>query len=233
MVKYLAVVLLLIMPLAAQAEENDGKFQVSANLASLGYGVELMYKPWSFLGFRAVGNLIATTYKSEERNAQYDYDIDFRSAGLVVDVYPFQTGFRISGGARYNLNQINYIASPQDCPPEQTPEECNTSPLVLEGQQLASVRGKVEVEPIAPYIGFGYDGALNPHGNFRFAIDLGMLFQGDPKVKMSPAAGDENPLLEPLVDSTVSFSQQERDIENDLIWMKFYPVIKVSLGYRF
>ncbi|MGB0922030.1 MAG: hypothetical protein ACPG06_00615 [Alphaproteobacteria bacterium] len=225
MKRLLIAITLLIAPISAYAAE----FGVGANVSTLGAGVEGQYKPWNWLGLRLGTNMANFETTANSSSTNYKYKIDFRSVGLVADIYPFSTGFRLSAGGRYDLNKIDYEARPDGCPESETPEECNTPEFLLQGASLASVEGKVRVNRFAPYAGFGYDGALVKSGRVRFAMDLGVLYQGDPKVTMQASSASQSPVAPP----GNTFERQERDIAQDLQWMKFFPVVSVSLGYRF
>jgi hypothetical protein len=86
----------------------------------------------------------------------------------------------------------------------------------------------VEFRAVAPYIGIGWGNALDEAGHWGLATDLGVAFTGSPDMDLSatgPIAAD--PTFQ------ARLAEEEKDIQDELDIFKVYPVLSISLFYRF
>ena len=71
-----------------------------------------------------------------------------------------------------------------------------------------------------PYAGIGFGNSVRPGGRVAFALDLGVLYTGSPRIQME---GDG--MIAPT-------AEQGPDIEADLEGVKLYPVLSLGLSLR-
>lgn len=151
-----------------------------------------------------------------------DYDVDLELLNPLVRLswYPFAGDFRISAGVLFNGSDVDLEATSSE------PVEIGNS-IYLPGD-IGSIQGESEFNEIAPYIGIGFGNPLSQDRGWGITADIGVAFIGSPNVDLTitgPFA--DNPLL--LAD----LAEEEEEIEDDLDKFRFYPVLSVTLYYRF
>jgi len=88
---------------------------------------------------------------------------------------------------------------------------------------LGTMSADISFNKVAPYIGIGFGDPTAGSKGLGFTFDIGTVFQGAPKAKLS-ATG--------LIEPSASPEQQEK-LESNLSWFKFYPVVSFGLTYKF
>ncbi len=157
-----------------------------------------------------------------EQEIEYDADLRLVSGELLLDVHPGERGFRISGGAIVNGNEVTAVST------ENAVYTINgvRYPVGLVGR----LEGRVDTNTLAPYLGIGWGNAVAPGGPWRFAIDVGAFYQGKPKVALTA-----HPIIPILLPARFEedLEAERQDIENDLDSYRFYPVVSLGVSYRF
>ena len=95
--------------------------------------------------------------------------------------------------------------------------------------ELSDLHGDVSFDDFAPYAGLGYGNAAGLDGRWHFAFDLGVMFQGKPKVSASATAAD--PGLQPYLDADLA--AKVADIQDQADAYQFYPVLSIGVSFRF
>lgn len=169
-------------------------------------------------------------------NLTYDATLRLESFEVLVDQYlkgPFHVGggallydgFRgtadvhVAGGQNITLNHVGYFSS-------------NADPVI----GVASVGAR----KIAPELLIGF-GNLLPRSSRHFSMnfDLGVVFQGSPSAKLSlmgSTCAGQNTGCSPIGSNPVvqaNIAGQQTIINSDLKPFQFYPVIRLSFGYKF
>ncbi|MFQ5959442.1 MAG: hypothetical protein ACE5LF_08755 [Alphaproteobacteria bacterium] len=194
-------------------------FHLGPEVSTLGLGGEAGVRVNDFLGIRVGGNYFETDFDASVASTDYDLDFTLQSAGAVIDVYPFGGGLRLSAGLRWNGNNIDLSVTP-------------TNSIAIGGTtftaaELGTLSGDLDFDDFAPLAGFGYEaGFLDDR--LLLAFGAGVLFQGDPEVDLS-ATGT----LATDASLLAALQREENDIENDLEFLGFYPVLSLSLTFRF
>lgn len=146
-------------------------------------------------------------------NPTFEFDNQF----AFVDLYPSSRGnFRFTLGLVQNNNEITAGA---------TVDSSGQFVGDTEAPPNTSVHGRVSFEGTAPYAGIGWGNAFGRNEGFYFSIDLGVMSQ-DPTVELI------------VVDETGTITeedeeQERQDLENELDGIDLWPVVNVSLGFRF
>lgn len=200
--------------------EHNG-FSVGARVSTLGVGGELGYRHNDWLGVR--GSVHYFTFSTDERfeDVDFDVDLDLLTLGGAVDLYPFRSGFRLTGGAFYNANEADLVANPSAGTAFTIGDE------TFRGEDIGQVDGQIDFRDIAPYAGIGYDGRLFSSVYIRF--DGGVMFQGSPRVSASSSGVD--PRIQ--AEFQDALDRERREIEDDVDSFEFYPVVSIGLSYVF
>jgi len=202
-----------------RAQADTPYLYLGPQISTLGFGGEVGVRVNSFIGVRGGGNYFAIDFDQEFTDIDYDVDLQLASAGGVVDIYPLGNGFRVSGGMRWNGNDADLKAKPNG--------SIDIGGTTFNSTQVSRLRGNVDFNDFAPYAGVGFQSGF--FGNrVEFAFDLGVLFQGDPDVDLD---ADGTLANDPTLRARLR--EEEKDIEDDLEWLGFYPVAALTVTVHF
>lgn len=219
------VVRALALGLAASAAAAISLAQgvaLTAKVGTTGVGADLTVGLARSLNLRLGAQAWTRSETRSEQEIEYDADLKLVSGELLLDVHPGGRGFRISGGAIVNGNEVTAVST------ENAVYTINgvRYPVGLVGR----LEGRVDTNTLAPYLGIGWGNAVAPGGPWRFAIDVGAFYQGKPKVSLTA-----HPIIPILLPARFEqdLEAERKDIENDLDSYRFYPVVSLGVSYRF
>jgi hypothetical protein len=217
----LAAVLAATPALAQDAGASQGDSRVTAAVSggTLGIGPELGFRVSDSFGVRANAMFLGFGTDFDSDGVEYEGNLNLESYGAMVDVYPFGGSFRVSAGARINKNRGRVTATPTG--PVEVGETTYTP------AQIGTLRGRAEVKDFAPALTLGWGGS-NRRG-FLFGFDAGVLFQGGVRIRQFTASGSS--ANDP--NFRASLEQERREIQEDVDDYKLYPIVQLTLGYRF
>ena len=215
-----SIVAALLLP-GRQARAAFEEWAIGVKSGTLGLGGEIATDlvP-DVLHLRGSVQWLEFDFDVEIDDIDYDVGVEFLNPLLLLDWYPFAGDFRISAGALFNGSDIDLEATSAD-------------PIEIGGRlynpgDIGSIRGESDFDEIAPYVGIGFGNHLSQDRRWGFSADLGVAFIGSPNVDLritGPFA--DNPLL--LAD----LAEEERKIEDELDKFRFYPVLSLTLYFRF
>ena len=198
----------------ARAQSAGGRLSMTMSGGLLGVGPEIGYRASEQFGVRAGTDLLSVMENIKIDDIRYDGRPKLRSGGAMIDFYPFEGGFRVSAGARVNGNKLRAKASPLT--------SVGIGNQIFAPAQVSTLSGVARIRDVAPAVTFGYGGTLQ--SGFVVGVEAGALFQGAPRLRDGSSG-----------ESTFQ-AQLDRDrveLENDFDDYKLYPVVQLSLGYRF
>jgi hypothetical protein len=204
---------LLLLPAIGQAQSAAVALKVGTFGPSLGVVVGASDKlnvrvDVPFLNFNYVGD-----EEIDDFAVDISADVKLFSVGAMADFHPFSNGFRVTGGALYNNREVRWAAS--------SPGDQTVGDETYTAAEIGTLYGVVEMgSKIAPYLGIGFGNPLSPNKKLGFVVDLGVLYQGSPKVTMTGTG-----MIEPT-------AQEASKVENNLEWAKYYPGLSIGLTYK-
>lgn len=197
---------------------DSGKYAIAAKGSTLGYGGEFTTGVTTNVNARIGFNMLDYDFDDREMDdVEYDLGLEFRSYTALIDWYAFSDSFRISGGIISMDHEINLDARPT--------ANVDVGDNTYTPAEIGTISGSVEVDGVAPYVGIGWGNPLTHSRRWGFTCDFGVAFTSSPDVSLSangPAAGLAGDL-----------AKESAEIEDELDSFKIYPVIAVSLFYRF
>ena len=223
--------MLILCAVPARAESGVA-FGLKAG--TLGAGTELGVGLNEYFGLRAGINYLKFSFDSTISNVDYDMEPEFKNGALLLDVHPFGGSFRLTGGMYINDNSINLSGTPRTN--EWLGNYTLPSGYARYEDLLGSVKinGNVEFNTLAPYVGFGWDSNPARNAGLGFAFELGVLYQGSPKVSTltvsAPAALRGLESDPAVVDALES---EKKAIEDELDGYEYYPVATFTVCYIF
>lgn len=213
---------------AAQTPVADefSDWAAGIGVSSLGGELHVRYQlsdQWAVRGLVAGGAANFTTFQD---GFAYDYQVALGSAGAVVDWHPFDTGFRLSAGARYNNNHVDVRITPgrDEDVPSNLFDPAND--LAISLLSPSEVEGTIEFWPVAPFVGMGYYGRI--YKWLWLNVDAGLYYQGQPDVSLRQSEIDIF-----TQDRADAFAGLEDQAERDVRLLAFLPLVTFSVSYRF
>ncbi len=217
----LTCLLLISAPPVSSAGEALG---VAVKAGTLGVGAEISSALLPNTRLRGGFNYLTYEFDSTISDIDYEFEPEYNSVSLVLDVHPFNGAFFISGGAYFNNNTVDVTGSIDR---GVVPADYSRYAFLAD---LVSISGDVEFNPIAPYAGIGWRSNSDSSG-WGFAVEFGVLYQGAPDVKNLRVNA---PIDVSGIDDVQRFlAEQEKEIEDELDWFEFYPVASAMLTYHF
>jgi hypothetical protein len=214
------------------------RFAVAGTFGTLGAGIQAATAVARETNIRFGFNYFSLGLSGTHSQTNLSYDATLRLASVEILLDQNLKGpFHVSGGAliydgfqgtasvgvpagqSVTLNHFTYYSQASD---------------PVTGSATAATR------TVAPEVLIGF-GNLLPRGKRHFSanVDFGVAFQGSPDVRLSltgstcltPAAACAPISSNPVVQANIA--AQQAIIGNDLKIFRFYPVVRVSLGYKF
>ncbi|MEA1652630.1 hypothetical protein UAJ10_26915 [Nitrospirillum sp. BR 11164] len=188
-------------------------------VSTLGLGAEIGARFDDRFGLRLNANGFSFSANHTVRDVRYDGDATLESFGLLADLHPFGDGWRVTAGARLNLNEVDLKGTPRNA-------TYTIHGMTYTANEVGSLNGKIAFNRFAPYIGVGYEGAVADR--WRFGVDLGAMYHGTPRVSLD-ASGPVT--TTPDFQNRLDAERQElRDDVKDYSW---YPVLSLTVKYAF
>ena len=186
----------------------EGSYQVSPSLA-----VRLGYNGYSYSH--------TATYQSVD----YDSKLKLNSVAALADLYPFEkSGFHLTAGFLINSNKLTAHGKPNINGNQQTFTLNGTDYPVTD---VGNLDGKVTFSKTSPYLGIGFGKPAGGGSMVQFLFDLGVVFQGKPKLSLSRSGG----IASTVIDDAVS--AQRDKTQSDVNKFQYYPVISFGIAYHF
>lgn len=224
MTRHLAPWFVLACVLAPGARAAD--IAVGAQAGTLGLGASMTVGLTETLNVRGLVHDFSYDFDDEASDIDYEFDLDLGGYGALLDWHVFGSGFRVSGGAFFNDNQIAGVGRPL---PGTTVE---IGDLLVPAEFVDRAEADLAFDDFAPYVGIGWGNAVGPDKRFGLSLDLGVLLQGAPEPNFQAFASDAAPPgVQQLIDQEVA--REEAEIRDDLDEFEFYPVLSLGLSYKF
>ena len=189
-------------------------YGLSLKAGTLGAQAELSRSFGRHMSVRVGGAYLLYDLKDTQGNEDYTYTGNLKlSSGFVFfDWFPFGNAFRLSAGGVVNLNQGEVKLLPI--------QSYEVDGRTYTPEMLGFVKTRIDFNRFAPYVGIGV-GNVATYKGFVANLDLGVMYQGRPRVEMK-AEG----LLEPS-------AEQDELVEENLSWFTIYPIFAIGLMYGF
>jgi len=192
---------------------------LTGKVGTLGAGAELNLRYSDSLSARFGVNGFKYTYNSNVNSTNYDFNMDLQTFNALADWYPFQGSFRTSGGVFYNNNKVGLRATGGSY-------TINGSPYPT---GISSLQGTVSFNAVAPYLGIGWGNPVATGKGWGLTTDIGILYQGKPRVDMSAAC---NPLAVNCTQFSADLEAERVKAESDLSNFQLWPVVSIGITYQ-
>lgn len=174
MVKRWLICLMWVMAGVEVAEAGAVTF--TPKIGTLGLGGEVTVDVAKNKNIRFGYNFAAMNITVLMDEAKVEGELRWQTIPLLLDWHPKGGSFRFTGGVMINNNTVDIKADPTDL-------------IELDGTEyrIISMSGKIDFQPVSPYIGLGFGPAPDAvkddlkGGGWSFFCDAGVLYQGPPR----------------------------------------------------
>lgn len=211
----------LLAPIHPDAGAAAGPVALGALAGTTGAGAEAGIGLGERASLRISHTVLSGAGSVTWRGLPYEVDASMGWTSVLLDLHPSGGSFRLSGGAAFSSGDMGVAIDTR-------------SPVELGGRvwspgEVGAVRGTVSMDPVAPYLGIGFDGAGWPGGGLGLSTDFGIVLQSY-SVELRHEGGSLPMGMEQELANALE--GEEDSVENDLNGVGVYPVIRVSLALR-
>jgi cold shock CspA family protein len=200
MKKSLLVTVLVSTVLASNLSAKWGQLEDSQNisvgaqlggLAGVGIGAQLKYKIDSKFGVRAGFETISVNdVEIEDEEVKYNFDATVQDLNLLIDWHPWEGSFRTTAGLLINNSDLDGDLTPAVANGQNIEFEFEGKKYKYAANELGSIHTTADFDPVAPYVGIGWDTSFNKDKGFGFTFDVGVAFTGSMKADYSLKYGE-------------------------------------------
>jgi hypothetical protein len=217
----IATCIYIVVPIQAQEKKNNREFTpgwaIGLRVSTFGPGIEVIKSINPLINIRLGG-----TYYKFKTEFSLEDDIStinkvyttFGAINLLADIN-FLRFMHFTGGIMYNLIDVEMEAQPK--------EDYYIGEIELTSETVGSVYYEISPNKICPYAGLGFGSSISGSRRVSFAVDLGVVYHGSPKVRL-----DANGMVSP----TASEEQQQL-LQDNVKGYRFYPMLNFQLSFRF
>jgi hypothetical protein len=226
------------------------KIAIGTGFSPLGFQISLTTNLHAHLNLRTTGNIFgySTTYTSD--GIPVDGNLNLKSAGAALDIYPFRNGFRVSPGLLfYNDNGVSAKAAVAGGTSFTLNDQTYYSALANPATGATPVTGSgsmnLHMTNPAFTITAGWGNTLPRHGHWSFPFEVGVAFTGAPRVQATlngwacydqaqNLCTDVNSPTDPIALEIQKDLRSEVDKwASDVEWLKTYPIASFGVAYSF
>lgn len=204
----------------ALAAEGAGTGPVTAGIkaGTLGIGIGGEYRVNESFGLGLGANYFKYDFDFTADDIDYDAELTLASATVLAHYYPGKGRFRITGGLAFNGNEIDAQSKPEI--------DVEIGDTTYPGVRAGTIDGNVDFRTVAPYLGLGW--GPSPEKRWGVTFDVGVLFQGSPKVDLTASGA-----ISLLPGFQEDLAQEEQKVQDELEGFQYYPIIGLGVYYRF
>ena len=215
---------------------------VIPEISTLGLGGQIVSKISPNFNVRAGINAFDLGIEINETEFDYEGDLNLFNVSTIIDLHPFKgSGFRLSGGLIFGNNNIRGTADVSEQVADGLGEVEIDGETIdireLDIEDLATIDTDIEISNgVAPYFGIGGGNAVGEDKELGFWWNLGVVFGGSPKVETTSNISDDIPAeLQAEVKASADevLEDEEEDLETELDFLRFYPVVSLGFSYQF
>jgi len=219
------VMALFVLGSVSVAAQDAPRVGLGLKLGTTGVGLELSHGFSERVVLRGGYSVLGLDETIDDTDMIYDAEFNKDNLSLLLDWHPWAGAFKLTGGVHsHSDNSLEIIAK------SDTGGTYTINGRIYPADNIGTLEGVIDLKKTTPYLGFGWGHAAKAKG-FTFLLDVGLQLQDAPDVKLSVnTCGLTAAACAQLnTDIQAEVVQLENDIEDYDLW----PVINLSLHYRF
>jgi hypothetical protein len=210
---------------------------LGVTVGTLGVGAEAAVPLAEHFNLRGGANFFSYSDTLSSSGVNYTGTLRLRSGEAELDWFPWARGFHISPGVLlYNGNQLTGAA----LIPGGDTFTLNDTTYMSDPSDPVHGSGSVKFTKAAPKLTIGWGNLLPRSGRrFAFPFEVGFAYQGDPKVALDfigtacDASGQNCVPIATDPTTQANVAAQEKKVENDATYARFYPILSTGFSFRF
>jgi hypothetical protein len=219
-------------------------------LSPLGVQLQATTNLAPHFNLRASGNVFNYSTNFTTSGITANANLNMKSAGAAVDIYPFHRGFRISPGLLfYNGNQVTAAANVPGGTSftlnNQTYYSANANPITGATPVNGNAALSIHTTNPAFTITTGWGNTLPAHGHWSFPFEVGVALTGAPSLnvnlggwacydKAQTLCTDINSKTDPIaLEIQSNLHTQVSKWASDVEPLKTYPIASFGVAYNF
>jgi hypothetical protein len=199
-------------------------FGVSLKAGTAGFGVDLTQSLGDKFKLRAGYSTYEYSAELTEEDVDYDAELGLGGFNLLADYHPWAGGFRVTVGGYSPKHEIKGTA--RYTGPEST---VNVNGRDYSTSELENLAMDAKWKGFRPYLGLGYDGFNSSKAGVYFTADAGIIFSGEPTIRLSAKCVDAAVCAQAAAD----IAAEENKLRGEIRGAKYLPVVQIGVGYRF
>ena len=218
-----------LLCLLSSGPANAADVAIGGKAGSLGLGVELTVGLGRQWNTRLGGNGFNYSDRREASDIEYDAEANLRTASALLDFHPGGRGFRLTAGAVWNGTKVEGSSL------RPSSGFYDIGGVRVPADILGTLDAEAEWDPFAPYAGLGWGNAVGANQKVGFSFDIGVVFQGEADVELTPVLPADSPINTPIARQALQIllDREEADIEDEAADYDIYPVVSIGVTYRF
>ncbi len=220
-------------PTRRQSATSKSGWAIIPEVSTLGLGGSVVRKIVPEFNARLGVNSFGLDFELEDTDATYESDLNLFNVSALVDYHPIKnSGLRLSGGLIFGNNNVEGTATP-NLDELSGIETIDIGDETFSVDELTSVDADVDItNSLSPYLGLGWGNPVSGDKGLGFWANLGVVFGGSPQVTVIPntVPGISNEVQQEI---DAAIERETEEIENDLDFIRFYPVLSLGLSYQF
>lgn len=199
---------------------------VTADLGTTGAGFHVVVPMERTLNGRFGANYLSHEFDKTSHGVDYNLKGKLQTYDVLFDWYAIEgSSFRLTGGVVYNGNKFDARGNPNGL------GKFTLNGKTYSASDVGILTGRIDYRKAAPYVGIGWGNALAPASRWSVNADVGAFYQGNPNVTLaSVGCAAAKTVCTALINDVAA---EELRLSKDADKLKFYPVLRLSIGYRF
>jgi hypothetical protein len=237
---------MLLVPSSLSAENLYQGTSVGLQSALFGFGANIKGKINNSFGVKVSFEMAsADDIEIDAEDLTYNFDVDLHDMMFLADWHPWQGSFKTTAGLMINGTNVEGRISPNE-DSEFGGAAFTFNDVEYSTKDIGYVDTKVDFDPIAPYVGIGWDTSFNKTKGFGFTFDLGIAFQGAARVEYDVAYTELKKTGNESVDKIAqdnrdklikelnsNLKEEKKILDDELDKYQILPYISIGVNYKF
>ncbi len=205
---------------AVQAEVG-----LTGGVGTTGLGLRLTVPVQTNLNARVGFGYLNYSYTGNTSDVNYDFKMKLQTLDALLDYFPMNNRFRLSGGVVYNGNRIDTVAKSNSV------GTYEFGGNTYRATDVGTVKGNIDFRKAVPYLGIGWGNAVAKDNVWGVSTDFGVMFQGSPKTSLT--SSDCKLSAAGCTQLRNDIAAENIKLTDEVSSFKAYPVLRVGVSRKF
>lgn len=192
-------------------------YALAARAGTTGLGAELTVGLSESFNLRLGASGFGYNRDRTVSGIDYDAELSLAAGTAAIDWHPGGAAFRLSGGVMLHGNKLTGVAAPRG--------NVTIGDRTYNGAEVGTLTALADYDrKIAPFATIGAGNGARG-GRFFVSFEVGVALCGTPKIALTSSRATAG------LQQDLDLEAQE--IQDDLGWLKVYPMVGLGIGLRF